>query len=106
MNNKDFNNIINNIQEKIGEETTSLIADDLATLTTDNLTMNNEIENQNKKITKLETDKENLIQTNGNLLQQVVMGQEEKPKIQDDDDEKPKKFNFYSAFDEKGKFKK
>lgn len=105
MNNKDFNNIINNIQEKIGEETTSLIADDLATLTTDNLTMNNEIENQNKKITKLETDKENLIQTNGNLLQQVVMGQEEKPKIQDEE-EKPKKFNFYSAFDEKGKFKK
>lgn len=105
MNNKDFNNIINNIQEKIGEETTSLIADDLATLTNDNLAMNKEIENQNNKITKLETDKENLIQTNGNLLQQVVMGQEEKSKIQDDD-EKPKKFNFYSAFDEKGKFKK
>ena len=70
--------------------------------------MNKEIENRNSQITKLKQDKENLIATNGNLLQQVAMGEDFSSNIisrkQEHKEEKP--FSFKDCFDEKGNFKK
>ena len=104
MKKEDFEKLTNNMQEKLGKENSGLIADDLGTLITDNNAMLLEIENKNKEIEKLKADKETLITTNGNLLQQVAMGLEEKTKTEDN---KPKeKFSFQSCFDEKGNFKK
>ncbi len=103
-----FEEITNSILEKVGEEKAGLIADDIGMLLTDNTTMNKEIDIRNNEITKLKTDKENLIATNGNLLQQIAMGddtesiykKEEKPV------EKPKPFDYRTVFDEKGNFKR
>lgn len=103
-----FEEITNSILEKIGEEKAGLIADDIGMLLTDNTTMNKEIKERDDTITKLKTDKENLITTNGNLLQQIAIGddtesiykKEEKPV------EKPKPFDYRTVFDEKGNFKR
>ena len=105
---KEFEKITKSIQDKLGKENTSLIADDLGKLITDNATMNKDLRGRDERISKLEQDKEALITTNGNLLQQVAMGDESglinknEPK-----NEEPKKpFDYRSVFDEKGNFKR
>ena len=100
---KKFEELTNAMQEKLGKENSSLIADDIGTLITDNSAMNKELKQKDDLIAKLRQDKENLIQVNGNLLQQVAMGEEDtvaKPK----EEEKRKPLNFRTVFDEKGNF--
>lgn len=105
---KEFEKITKSIQDKLGKENTSLIADDLGKLITDNATMNADIKKRDERISKLEQDKEALITSNGNLLQQVAMGDEgglinkNEPK----EYEPPKPFDYRSVFDEKGNFKR
>ena len=74
MTEKKKKKITKSIQDKLGKENTSLIADDLGKLITDNATMNKDLKGRDERISKLEQDKEALITSNGNLLQQVVMG--------------------------------
>ena len=105
---KEFEKITKSIQDKLGKENTSLIADDLGKLITDNATMNKDLRTRDERILKLEQDKEALITSNGNLLQQVAMGDEgglinkNEPK----EDEPSKPFDYRSVFDEKGNFKR
>lgn len=107
MNEKEFEKVTKSIQDKLGKENVGLIADDLGKLITDNSTMNTTIKEKDEQINKLKQDKEALITTNGNLLQQVAMGDDDsfigtnEPKK-----EEPKKpFNYRDVFDEKGNFK-
>lgn len=101
---EEMDKLISSITEKVGEEKAGLIADDIGLIITDNDTQNNIIESRNSEIEKLKVDKENLIKTNGNLLQQIAVGNEnelfEKPK----EPEKPKYIEYKSLFDEKGNF--
>lgn len=104
---KEFEKITHSIQEKIGKEKTGLIADDLGKLITDNANMNKEMKSRDDEIIKLKQDKENLITTNSSLLQQVSMGDETletNPYNKKEEEIKP--FDYRSAFDEKGNFKK
>ena len=105
---KEFEKITKSIQDKLGNENTSLIADDLGKLITDNATMNKDLKQRDERISKLEKDKEALITTNGNLLQQVAMGDEGGliNKNEQKEDEPPKPFDYRSVFDEKGNFKR
>ena len=105
---KEFEKITKSIQDKLGKENTSLIADDLGKLITDNATMNKDLKQREERISKLEQDKEALITTNGNLLQQVAMGDEGGliNKNEQKEDEPPKPFDYRSVFDEKGNFKR
>lgn len=107
MKKEDMDKLINGIQEKIGEEASGLISDDLGMLITDNTNMNKDLTNKENEINKLKDQKEKLIATNGNLLQQISMGEEENffSKNKKEEEEKPKKFNFKDAFDTKGHFK-
>lgn len=107
MNIEDMDKLINGIQEKIGKEASGLISDDLGMLITDNTNMNKDLTNKENEINKLKDQKEKLIATNGNLLQQIAMGEEENFFIKNKKEEKeePKKFNFKDAFDTKGHFK-
>ena len=107
MQTEDFNKLINGVREKLGEENTSLIADDLAILLSDNTQVNTELENKDNEISKLQTDKENLIKVNGNLLQQVTDGKEEDVFNINNEKEKENKkepFSFKKQFDEFGNF--
>lgn len=102
MNNKEFEKVTKSIQKKLGNETSALINDDLATMILDNQAMNTEIDNKNKEITDLKKDKEDLMITNSRLFQQVSIG-EETPRTPEKE-EKKEKFSFKSVFDEKGNF--
>lgn len=105
MKTEDFENIINSMRTKLGEENSALIADDLGTLITDNTQMNSEIKTKDTQISKLKQDKENLITSNGNLLQQISMGDDTSSRPSNKKEEKEdKKFSFKSCFDEKGNF--
>lgn len=100
MKKEEMETIINNMQNKLGEENASIIGDDLATILSDNSNMLDEIDKRNNEISVLKKDKENLIVANGNLFKQVAIGVEEK-----EDTEKPReKFSYKKAFDEKGNF--
>lgn len=108
MTEKEFEEVTKSIQDKLGKEKTSLIADDLGKLITDNATMNKDLKGRDERISKLEQDKEALITSNGNLLQQVAMGDEGNltNKNETKDEEPPKPFDYRSVFDEKGNFKR
>lgn len=105
---KDFEKVTKSIQEKLGKDNVGLIADDLGLLITDNTTMNENLRKKDEQITKLQQDKEALITTNGNLLQQVAMGDEDNliNKKEDKEPEPKKPFDYRSVFDEKGNFKR
>lgn len=106
MTNSEFQDKMNSIQEKIGQDASSLILDEIGILLTDNQSMNDTIKNKDNEIDRLKKNNEMLQNVNGNLLQQVAMGDDPdtmKPKDQDQNDIKP--FDFRSAFDEYGNFK-
>lgn len=105
MKKEDFNTFIAEMQEKIGKENSSKIADDIGKLITDNSEMNKSLDAKDKEIEKLKQDKENLILANGNLLQQVSAGTEDpfQPKIKEKE-EKKEPFSFKAQFDKNGEF--
>lgn len=93
----------NKIQEKIGKEEAGKIADDIAKILSYDSKLQKDIKDKDEEITKLQKDKEMLIEANGNLLQQIPYGKEKDDK--DEQDEK-KPFDFRSVFDENGNIKR
>lgn len=105
MNSEELNNYIDSIKEKLGDENSALISDDLGSLITRNTEVYNTLENKDKEIERLNGLNQNLVSANGKLLQQVSAGFEKNPHA--NEEEPPKKsFNFRDAFDDKGHFKK
>lgn len=92
--------IQNAIKEKLGEENSSLILDDFANLIVEVDKDNKEKEELCKLFEKYKKENEILIKANGNLLQQVTMGVEEKT----DDEKKEEKYNLSDAFNADGEF--
>lgn len=99
-----FDDIQKSIMDKLGDETTGLIADDMANLITLNSTNTEKITSLNAEIEKLKKDKETLITANGNLLQQI--GVENESILNPKKEEEYIPFDFRSVYDEKGNFKK
>lgn len=99
MTNKDLEEKLNSIQEKIGEEASNLILDDIALLINDNKMMNDTLSQKDDKIKTLEKRNENLQTVNGNLLQQVSMGKEPEKDIITEN--KPTIIDIRTVFDEK-----
>lgn len=104
MTGEEYQKIMTSIQTKLGEENSSKIADDLGLLMTDNENMNQQIEERNNQITSLESDKQMLITTNGNLLKQVGVSVPQET-TSEEPEKKKEPFDFRSVFDEKGNFK-
>ena len=105
MTQNEFQKLTNEMQEKLGKENSSIIADTIGTLISDNDKMNKKKKKNSNEIKKLEREKENLITANGNLLQQVSMGVDQPINKNTKKEEPPKKFSFKSCFDNKGNFK-
>ena len=97
--------ITDNISEKLGEENTGVIADDIGKLITANTQTIETIDSLNKRIESLEETNKKLIEANGSLLQQIpAVADYEKHQIEEAPAEK-KSFNFMSVFDKNGNFK-
>lgn len=103
MKNEDLQALTDSIKEKLGEESTALIADDLGVLFTRNNEVLETLDKQEKEITTLKDTNEKLVLANGSLLQQVPMGKKEEPISEEST---KKSFNFSEMFDEHGNFKK
>ena len=104
MKNQEFQDKMKSMQEKIGEDASNLILDDIGILLTDNQNMNTIIDDKDKEIARLKKNNEMLQNVNGNLLQQVAMGEDPDIKNNDDEETKKKVFDLRTAFDEKRKF--
>lgn len=105
MNSEELNSLLESINEKLGEENSALISDDLGNLITKNTEVINTLSNKEKEIDRLNNLNQKLVSANGSLLQQVSMGTERN--IHNEEEETPKKsFNYRDAFDEKGHFKR
>lgn len=100
MQEKEFENVINSVKKKLGKENVSKISDDLGTLITDNANMNKEITEKDNEIETLKQDKENLINVNGNLLQQVSV----RKKDTKTEEQENKPIENKDIFDENGNF--
>lgn len=104
MKEEELQNITDSIKEKLGEESTALIADDLGILLTKNNEALNNISDMNKQISSLKDRNEKLVVANGNLLQQIPMGIKEVKKEENNSSEESY-FDYHSMFDESGNFK-
>lgn len=104
MKEEDLQTITNSIKEKLGEEGTALIADDLGILITKNTQALDDISNKENEISSLKSTNEKLVLANGRLLQQVPMGTVAN-KEQEKEPQEKKNFNFRSCFDKNGNFK-
>ena len=89
----------NKIREKLGEDNSAKIADDIANMLTYDSKMKKDIKDRDEEINRLKKDKDMLIEANGNLLQQVAFGKEES---KSEVIEEPKKFDFKSVLDKNG----
>lgn len=98
-----FEELRANMEKKLGAESMALISDDISTLMLDNNEMNNQISNKDKEISTLKKDKENLVISNGNLLQKISM--ESNQEREDRQTETKKKYSLSNCFDDKGNFK-
>lgn len=106
MNSEELNTFLDSMKEKLGDENSALISDDLGNLITKNTEVYNMIGNKDKEIANLKSLNEKLVSANGSLLQQVSAGMERSTRGEVDEDTPKKSFNFRDAFDEKGHFKK
>ena len=87
------------IKEKIGEDVTATIADDLGSLITLNTQVRDELEKKSEEITRLQNTNNKLVSANGALLMQVPQVKKEEPKAEES---KPAYYDYHSAFDENG----
>lgn len=98
---KEFEDKISLITDKIGNDSSNLILDDVAVLLTDNQQMNNELETKEKEIESLKSSIDKLQKVNGNLLLQIPAIKEVKEEVK-----KKEYHSMRDAFDEKGNFKR
>lgn len=98
-----FEETLTKMQEKIGKDEAAKIADDIASLLSYDNSRTKDINKRDKKIEKLEKDKEMLIEANGNLLQQIsVETKDIEPQAPSTEESKP--IDIRSAFDKNGNF--
>lgn len=109
MKNEDFKKIVEGLQEKLGKENSSIIADDLGTLISDNITMNKMVEDRDRTIKEKEELNQKLVFANSSLLQQVGVP-DETPKRKTSSGtetiDEEEKISWNDCFDKKGNFLK
>lgn len=106
MKDEELKAITKSIEEKIGAEASGTIADDIGKLYTSNSLTLAELQKKDEEIKNLRSTNEKLVLANGNLLQQIPASSEYDSHQSKEEQEEKKSFNFRSAFDSKGNFKK
>lgn len=107
MKNEEFKKVIEGIQGKLGKEAAGVIADDLGTLISDNITMNNTITEKDNIIQEKEDLNQKLVFANSSLLQQVgVPTDTEDKKTSSPKNEEKKEISWSDCFDKKRKLHK
>ena len=105
MDYKAYDTKISSMLDKIGNEASDKILDDVAVLLTDNQQMNTALETKDKEIEKLKEDYSKLQKVNANLLLQIPAIKDEEIRKNEETKTNPKTFSYKDCFDEKGRFK-
>lgn len=107
MKKEEFDSKMSSMLEKIGNDNSNLILDDVAVFINDNISMNETLDKKDKEIQDLKTRNETLQRVNGNLLQQVGTQVSENKEIKREEiaDKGKPYFDMRDIFDEKGNFK-
>lgn len=66
-----FNETINHIKEKVGEENSALISDELISLMTEHKALTEQNESNEKQITTLKSEKDDLVNANAKLFRRL-----------------------------------
>lgn len=66
-----FNDTIEKIKEKIGEENSALVSDELLSLMTEHKSTSDTLNERDEEIVTLKTEKENLVSANSKLFQRI-----------------------------------
>ena len=98
---EEFNQKIDGIREKIGEEAAALVSEDLLNTLTDYNTTFDEYEKVLEENGRLKQDKEELLKVNGKLYQKIGF-EDEKEKEKKDNDEDEEKISIEDVINEKG----
>lgn len=100
-----FNETINHIKEKVGEENSALISDELIALMTEHKTLTEQNEENNKKIETLKTEKDDLVSANSKLFRRLGFEDEQKTTYtnsQTQQNEEVKEINIGDIINDKG----
>lgn len=73
-----FNETIDNIKEKVGEENSALISDDLISLMTEHKSLAEQSNEQTKQIETLKSEKDDLVNANAKLFRRLGFEDEHK----------------------------
>lgn len=105
MTDEELLKITGSIEEKLGKETSALIADDIGLLMTGNAKSQQALQDRDSQIADLKAKNEKLVLANGNLLKQVPMESETSVKSRPkDENSEDVKINLSDAFDKSGRF--
>jgi hypothetical protein len=104
MLNEELDAITSSMKEKLGDENSAMISDDLGELITKNNESINKITELQRQVELLKSKNDTLVSANSRLLQQIPMEKEYDTKVQKEE-KKEMSFNFMDAFDNKGHFK-
>lgn len=105
MTDEELTKFTDSVQEKLGEENSAVIADDLGELITINANTQKTLAEKDKEIARLTAVNEKLVISNGNLLKRVPAEHKSVPvERQDESVEKP--ISYGDIFDANGNFKK
>lgn len=107
MKKEEFDSKMSSMLEKIGNDNSNLILDDVAVFINDNISMNEALEKREKEIQDLKSRNETLQRVNGNLLQQVGTQVQEVKETKNENvaDKGKPYFNMQDIFDKNGNFK-
>lgn len=109
MQKEEYDQKMSSMLEKIGNDNSNLILDDVAVFIDDNNKMNEALSKKEEEIKELKKRNETLQRVNGNLLQQVgnisQTEDENKNNMRNVADEGKPVFNMRDVFDSKGNFK-
>ena len=97
---EEFESLITSIKEKLDETVQALVSEDLLGVMSSYNNAIDEVASLGEKITKLETDKEDLLKVNGRLFQKIGFDKEEE-KIEEKGDD-VEKLEIEDVIDEKG----
>lgn len=106
MTDEELTRITDSVQEKLGEESSAVIADDLGELITINANTQKALADKDKEIARLTAVNEKLVISNGNLLKRVPAEHKSVTVERQSQSVEEKPISFDDIFDKNGNFKK
>ena len=107
MDKKEMENFVSGLENKLGKESSGIIADDLGILITDNNAMNDKLMQTNNELIAEREKTNKLTQANSSLLRQVGNYLSEGESDSSNTNQEPETFkdvSFSEFFDSKGRF--